>query len=595
MVASACSITDWGRVWRDRQATVFFPRFARDKLRQAPPNMELAVTRTIWKVALPMFGMGGLLLCLAVFAALNVHKQQKLSSEIVSREVNGMVTIQDLNQTAREIRYQINMFLRVGDPRHLQDALALDSVAGEQWVRAQGFARTTRELELITLAAHGYERFARSFHAAVDPILTRSKGIGAIVELTESERSHLTTLSDETITNDVLSHLRECLQVNQEVVSRTDAASRETAQHLKIGFVLFGICGCVAGLLLGVAIARTLGRSMVQLHISVRSVAGRLANVTGPVTLSRTTDLAGIEGDLRAVESEFMLIVERLHQRERELLRSEQLARVGQLVAGLAHELRNCLMPMKMLVQAALEKGTDGGLTGKPLQVLDEEISRLEHSIQMFLDFAKPPIPRKATTDLREVIQSTLALVDGRMKQQAITLRVDLPAEPVPQLVDRNQLRQLLLNLLLNAMDAVSEGGRIDVRIDTQARIPVDEPAVPLLVQPPLLSPPDGWTEHDAIRLNATEPRSKPSAGYFVALRVADSGPGIPEAMKQSLFEPFSTTKDTGIGLGLSICQHIATAHGGTLRARNRETGGAEFTLYLPQALEKRGLNRMGG
>lgn len=540
---------------------------------------KLSVSRTLWRVAMPMIGMGAFLLGLAIFAALNVHNQQQLSSELVSREVSGMVTIQDLNQTIREIRYQINLFLRVDDAAHLREAVALDRVADEQLDRARSLARTPRELELITAAATGYQSFVRQFEGVARKVLARADETERHIEIDDAERASLTKLSDDVITNDVLRHLRECLAVNQEVVTRTDAAARDTAQHLKIGFILLGICGCVAGLLMGLAIARTLGRSIVQLHVSVRSVAGKLSNLTGPVTFSRTSDLAGIEWDLKTVETDLVSVIERLHQRESELLRSEQLARAGQLVAGLAHELRNPLMPMKMLVQAAIEKGPEAGLRGRSLVVLNEEISRLEHSIQMFLDYARPPAPEKRVADVREVVQATVDLVRGRARQQHVELHLNVPDTPVSLNIDRNQIRQLLLNLLLNALDVLPQGGNIQLTVDPQAASP-NEVSDAQTITAFSLVPADRLSEHDAMRLAAGgSPRR---ATRWLAVSVADDGPGIPPGMKESLFEPFVTTKETGVGLGLSICQHVAAAHGGTLRARNLPEKGAEFTLLLP-------------
>lgn len=543
---------------------------------------KLTSNRTLLKIAIPMIGMGAFLLGLAVFAAINVHQQQQLSSELVSREVNGMLTIQELNQTVREIRYLANMFLRIEDTTQLREALALDSTALEQLAKAQELARTPKEQELIAAAAAGYSSFRRQFQAAAEGVLGRLEVGQRRMELTDAETAVFTQLSDDIVTKDVLLHLRECLDANKEVVDRTDAASRETAQHLKIGFILLGICGCVAGLLTGIAITQALGRSMVQLQVSVRSLAGRLTNVTGPVTLSRTTDLAGIEWDLRSLEQDILSIVERLHQRESELLRSEQLARVGQMVAGLAHELRNPLMPMKMLVQAAMEKDPATGLKGRPLEVVNEEIARLEHSIQMFLDFARAPAPEKVWQDVREVVQATVQLVRGRARQQRVELDIEVPSTPVSARVDRHQLRQLLLNLVLNALDAVPQGGKVSIAVDADAPAPVQDqdkaplPAISLL-------PAELLTEHDALRLSDIERLTSHSGSSWIAIRVADNGPGIPEEMRDTLFEPFVTTKASGTGLGLSICRHIAAAHGGMLQAHNRTEGGAEFVVYLPR------------
>jgi len=130
---------------------------------------------------------------------------------------------------------------------------------------------------------------------------------------------------------------------------------------------------------------------------------------------------------IKQLESDIGQVVERLQQRERELMRSEQLAHVGQLAAGLAHEFRNPLMPMKMLVQAAMARGDEAGLRGKSLQVLNDEISRLENSIQAFLDFARPPKPEKKPEDVCEIVRQTVYLARGRCEQQDVRVNLKLP------------------------------------------------------------------------------------------------------------------------------------------------------------------------
>ncbi|MGV2340343.1 MAG UNVERIFIED_CONTAM: hypothetical protein LVR18_42265 [Planctomycetaceae bacterium] len=117
-------------------------------------------------------------------------------------------------------------------------------------------------------------------------------------------------------------------------------------------------------------------------------MAGQLNEVAAPVQISRLTDLQGVEQGVRQLESELGNMVGRLQRQESEILRSEQLATVGQLAAGMAHELRNPLTPVKMLVQGAIERGPSHGLSGRDLQIVSDEVLRLEKSIQTFLDFA---------------------------------------------------------------------------------------------------------------------------------------------------------------------------------------------------------------
>src|SRR5262249_45361366 len=158
------------------------------------------------------------------------------------------------------------------------------------------------------------------------------------------------------------------------------------------------------GLLLGYAVARSLRRSIYQLSVHLQHAAGRLnrelvANGAaaktqgGPdflITLEERSDLPELHRQMRGVLEEIERVVGQLQQREREVLRAEQLAAVGQVAAGVAHELRNPLTSVKMLVQSGLEQPA-AGLPPDDLAIIENEIRRMEHCIQTFLDFARPP------------------------------------------------------------------------------------------------------------------------------------------------------------------------------------------------------------
>lgn len=542
-------------------------------------------SHVVRRIAAPMIGLSIVLLALGVVAAWNVHKQQQTSSDLIVREMHAMLAIEDLHIEMRDVRYLVNRYLRTGDPNSLAEALDMKKKTDVLLDLSKSLARKGPELELIEIAEVGYGRFFDQLQRLSEPMLPEatfpypSKPIRRPIsdELTES----FTSLSDELLTNEVLYPLRKCISFNQEVVERTNDANQQTAQHMKIGFLLLGICGAAAGLLTGTGIARAVGRSIVQLNISVRDVVGKLHEVRAPVTISHSGGFQGIESDLKRLEDDIGNVVQQLHQRETELLRTEQLARVGQLAAGLAHELRNPLMPMKVLVQAALERGDEVGLKGRSLRVINDEISRLEQSIQTFLDFARPPVPQISPVDVNEVLQQVFDLVNGRANQQTVSIWMDLPLDHVIAMVDRTQIRQLVLNLLLNALDALPDGGAIEVHLDQNV---VPTPDAPVEVTAPL--PAGEFNEHDALRLPTFSPEVNGQADDvdWFAIRIADNGPGIPADLQKNLFDPFVTTKETGTGLGLSICHRIALAHGGTLTARNRKYGGAEFTLSLPLA-----------
>jgi two-component system sensor histidine kinase HydH len=223
----------------------------------------------------------------------------------------------------------------------------------------------------------------------------------------------------------------------------------------------------------------------------------------------------------------------------RTVLRAESLAEVGQVAAGLAHELRNPLTAIKMLVQANREDAESQDLPAEDLRVIELEIRRMEDRLNVFIDFARPPRPERRLVDLKTVVDQTLALVGGRARKQRVALNFEPPSSPVEVEADGEQLRQLLVNLALNALDSMPRGGVLDVEI-------------------------------------------QPAADGQVEVIVLDTGPGIPARHFARLYEPFFTTKETGLGLGLPVSQRIAHDHGGTLCAANRPQGGARFMLRLP-------------
>ena len=217
---------------------------------------------------------------------------------------------------------------------------------------------------------------------------------------------------------------------------------------------------------------------------------------------------------------------------------------LGQLAAGVAHEIRNPLTSALLLFQTARSDPTAGGLTEEDLELIEQELTRIERSLQTFLDYARPPHPVRTRCELAAILHDALNLLRGRIEQQGVQLTLDVESTAGAIDADAEQMRQVILNLLLNALDAMRHGGALHVRLarDAQAK--------------------------------------------QVELSVADEGEGIPPHVLPRLFEPFVTGKETGLGLGLVICRRIVEEHGGTIAGRNRPAGGAVFVVRLPLASE---------
>ena len=221
---------------------------------------------------------------------------------------------------------------------------------------------------------------------------------------------------------------------------------------------------------------------------------------------------------------------------------------MGELVAGVAHELRNPLTSVKLLIQSAAQRHPERALTDRQYQVIQEEITRMERTIQGLLDFARPPRLHRLRHDLRDTLGRALNLMDGRAKHAGVALSTELPGQPVMVDADPEQLHQVFINLLLNAIESMTQGGSLSV---------------------------------------AMQP-SNPAGGECRVL-FCDSGPGIPPSVVGKIFEPFVTSKERGTGLGLAVSRRIIDEHGGRLTGANRPDAGAVFIVELPVSAEEGG------
>lgn len=222
---------------------------------------------------------------------------------------------------------------------------------------------------------------------------------------------------------------------------------------------------------------------------------------------------------------------------EEQLLRASRLSALGELAAGLAHEIRNPLGSIRGTAEIVKDPATSPGQREEFAEVLVREVDRLNQVVSKFLRFAKPdPVGRQAVC-INQVLDELLEFSAAEYRRQRIEVRFDraeLPRIPV----DADQLRQVLLNILLNAVQALSTGGV--VRVTTLLK-------------------------EDS-----------------VVVQIADNGPGIAPEVLPRIFNPFYTTRQSGTGLGLAISQRIVQAHGGQIGVQSRPGEGAVFEVMLP-------------
>ncbi len=502
--------------------------------------------RLTLRVAAPSIFISLVLLVLGGVGGWYVLDMQKRTASLVALDMATMRSVQQLVLNITEARTDLAECLATGDRSHL-DSLVRKSQEIEHWLSAtEDLADDHDEISKAKQIRDGYKRFA----AAVGKLPATAAD--------QSTRHLVAKLNSDASMGAMLGPAKELLAREEDLNHRSGNFNLGMAGRIAAILGLLAVCGAAAGLVAGVGIARSVTRSIVKLYVPVRVASGRLEEVVGPVDVIPSAGLENLDELLHRLADQVGTVVDRLQQSQLEVLRAEQMAALGHLAAGLAHELRNPLTALKIIVQNAAKGDQTNGLTARDLGVLDSEIARLEHSIRTFLDFARPPSLEKWTGDLRDEIQQTVELVHARAEGQRVTIHSAPLNEPLVIEADHEQLRQLMLNLLCNALDTLPHGGCIWI---TAA-----------------LSDPQSNTGSDKLRADAEGDRTAP----FVTITVADNGPGIPKQLGDRIFEPYVSTKETGIGLGLAICRRIVESHGGKLTASNAADGGAMFTIRLP-------------
>jgi two-component system NtrC family sensor kinase len=247
------------------------------------------------------------------------------------------------------------------------------------------------------------------------------------------------------------------------------------------------------------------------------------------------------EGDQDEVANlgrEFNAMAAALEEREARLIRSERLAAIGRMAAHIAHEVRNPLSSIGLNAEL-LEEELQGSPAGIRLaRAIQGEVDRLTALTEEYLRFARLPQPKLERHDVRSILTSLLDFIGADARARAVTVVAEV-AEDLPEArVDEGQLRQALLNLCRNAVEAMAGGGTLTVRAA--------------------------------------------AADDALVVAVSDTGPGIPAEHRQRIFEPFYSTKEHGSGLGLALTQHIIAAHGGTTTVESSPDRGSTFVVRLP-------------
>jgi signal transduction histidine kinase len=346
-----------------------------------------------------------------------------------------------------------------------------------------------------------------------------------------------------------------------ESLSRLDEYARATVARVLALTAVLVLAGAVATLLLGVRLfGRPLGLLIdktrrvgsgdlsAPLHLHGRSELTELADAMNLMCerLADAQESVRVETDARIVALE-------------QLRHADRLTTVGRLASGMAHELGTPLNVVAGRASFIASGKLSESETRKSAEIIRSQSERMTAIIRKLLDFARRGSPRRSLVDLRKLVQRSLELTASLGHKAHAVLAAEGAAGPLMARVDPGQIQQVLTNLIVNAFQAMPEGGRVEVRIR-------------------------------AVRARPPEVPAGPEADYL-CVQFEDEGEGIPSEARSRLFDPFFTTKDVGegTGLGLSVSNGIVERHGGRLEVESQVGKGSAFTVVLPVKMQMDG------
>ena len=286
-----------------------------------------------------------------------------------------------------------------------------------------------------------------------------------------------------------------------------------------------------------------------KLKVNRRDEIGRLTVAFNQMTQQLRSYYARLENRIISAGEELEKVSDELEKSKEVLARSEKLVALEEVSAGVAHEIRTPLTSIKLFVQSLETELTLDDETLEDLSIIKREIDKMEEIINRFLDFARPAEPKFESVNVNQILSDSISLVETRIKGDNIAIETEYDDNLPPITGDKKQLGQVFLNMLLNSIEAMPDGGRITVATNI-------------------------------ISMSSEEPPANRRG--LLRVMITDTGVGIEPTLRQYIFDPFFTTKkDSGTGMGLAIAFTVIEQHGGLIEVESEPGEGTTFVVYL--------------
>ncbi len=418
----------------------------------------------------------------------------------------------------------VTYYVQDGDPKWLEE-LDKYSHAFKEWLmRAEGFVHPEEAKQVLQHIEMQYAYFV----ASRDQVLELYRG----GYRTEGAKLHREVRGQFLAIYDLC---EEYKSIHERSIQEAQRRNRMEVRVLsKMARVVVPATALIGVLLIFVLLKQVLG-PIRMLAAEAGSIPDGSAGATDEINTLRQR-VRGLIDDVDRTHTKLKVSHEHLVQ-------SEKLALVGKLAAGVAHSIRNPLTSVKMRL-FSLQRSLDmNDMQKEDFEVISEEIRHIDNIVRNFLEFSRPPKLKVQKVSPSTAVDMALQLLRHRFESYEVDVRLER-SEKLPEIMaDPEQLKEVLVNILVNACEALGNGGLIVIREEVDVA--------------------------DGGRSSAI-------------IRVIDNGPGIEATVQEKLFEPFFSTKEEGTGLGLSIAMRIVEEHGGGLAVESSEGRGSTFTITLP-------------
>ena len=481
-------------------------------------KINLRVRIYVILIALVMITMAG-----GIVTVWYTYQMEHLLTAVTVKDLAAFQTAEALVVALANQKGFVSYYFIEGDPEWLRQLGEYRQVFKELLNSALQLAETEPEKNAISRIKDQYSRY----------IAVKDRVIGFYQE---GRREAGTVLHRQArdLFFTVLELCEKYKDIHKERIVQAKSASQDQAARLRF----IAATAVSISFLLGVLLAFVLGYQILSPVRRLTAEAGRKGNTNtaGDEVKALSLSVRGLIQNVDQTQSE-------LEKSRESLLQAEKMAMVGKLAAGMAHSIRNPFTSIKMRLFSLNRSLKLTDTQKEDFDVISEEIRHIDTIVQNFLEFSRPPKLKIQSISPSIVVDQAVQLLKHRLKSYDVEVAIEREAN-LPEIdADPEQLKEVLVNLVVNACEAMEKGGSIVIR------------------------------EQESMAL---------SRDRIAVIRVSDNGPGIPESIRDKVLLPFFTTKEEGTGLGLSIAVRIIAEHLGWIDIESNQDEGTSFIISLP-------------